>query len=95
MKMSSAKWRPFCTGGNELILEVSSDFSKSLSMSCDIVSDLQTAIKSVRYLNTVRSRYNAVNFLPNPHKIQPIAPPLGRGMVSILWVQTLTYTLCQ
>ena len=38
---------------------------------------------------TVRCRYNAVSFLPNTHKIHPIARPSGRGMGCILWVQTL------
>ena len=40
-------------------------------------------------------RYYAVSFLPNPLKIHPLAHPLGRGMGSILWVQTLKYTLHQ
>ena len=39
--------------------------------------------------------YNAVNFLTNPHKIHPIARPLGRGMGCILWVETVIYTLPQ
>ena len=39
--------------------------------------------------------YNAVNFLPNPHKIHPIAHPLGWDMGCILWVQTVIYTLPQ
>ena len=43
----------------------------------------------------MRYRYNAVNFPPNPPKIHPIAPSLGRDMESILWVQTVIYTLCQ
>ena len=44
---------------------------------------------------TVQCRYNAVNFLSNPHKIHPIAHPLGRGMGCILWLQTVIYTLPQ
>ena len=41
--------------------------------------------------------YNTVNFLQNLHKKHPryIARPLGRGMVCILWVQTMIYTLPQ
>ena len=39
--------------------------------------------------NTVRCRYNAVNFLTNTHKRHPIARPLGRGMGCILWIQHL------
>ena len=46
-----------------------------------------------RWHSTVRCRYNAVNFLPNPHKIHPIARPLGRGMGCTLWVQIMIYTL--
>ena len=44
-------------------------------------------------INTVRSRYHAVNFLPNPLKIHPIAHPLGWGMGCILWAQIVIYTL--
>ena len=47
------------------------------------------------YIYTVRCRYNAVNFLSNPHKIHPIARPLGRGMVCDLWFDTLIYILLQ
>ena len=39
--------------------------------------------------NTVRCRYNAVNFLINIHKGHSIARPLGRGMGCILWIQHL------
>ena len=45
--------------------------------------------------STVRCRYNAVNFLPNPHEIHPIACPLGRGIVCNLWFDTLIYILLQ
>ena len=34
-------------------------------------------------LHTVQCRYSAVNFLQNPHKWQPIAHPLGWGI--IIW----------
>ena len=37
-------------------------------------------------------RYNAVNFLPNPDKIHPIARPLGRGMMCNLWFDTDLYS---
>ena len=37
-------------------------------------------------------RYNAVNFLPNSHKIHHLARPLGRGMGFIVWVPTVIYT---
>ena len=40
------------------------------------------------YINTVRCRYNAVNFLKKySHKRHPIARPLGRGTGCILWIQ--------
>ena len=35
---------------------------------------------------TIRCRYNAVNFHPNPHKRRLIARPWGRGMGCLLWV---------
>ena len=41
---------------------------------------------------TVQCVYNAVNFLPNHHKVHPIARPLGRDMGCILWVKTVIYT---
>ena len=43
----------------------------------------------------VRCCYNEVNFLPNPHKIYPIAHPLGRDMRRNLWFDTLIYILLQ
>ena len=45
--------------------------------------------------NTVRCRYNAVNFLTNIHKRHPIARPLGRGMGCLLWIQRLIHILLQ
>ena len=54
-------------------------------------------LKSVLTMDTytVQCHYNVVNFLPNPHKIHPIARPLGWGMGCILWVQTVIYALPQ
>ena len=45
--------------------------------------------------NTVRCRYNAVNFLKNINKRHPIARPLGRGMGCLLWIQDLIDILPQ
>ena len=45
--------------------------------------------------HTVRCRYNAVNFLTKNHKRHPIARPLGRGMVCLLWIQHLIDILHQ
>ena len=42
---------------------------------------------------TVRCRYNAVNFLPNPHKIHIIARWLGRDMGCNLWFDTQIYIM--
>ena len=39
--------------------------------------------------------YNVVNFLPNSHKIHPLAHPLGWALGCILWVKTLIHTLLQ
>ena len=36
----------------------------------------------------IRCLYNAVNFLPNPHKIHPTARPSGRAMGCNLWFAT-------
>ena len=41
--------------------------------------------------DTVRCRYNAVNFHPNPHKKYPN----GRAMECLLWVQTYIHILPQ
>ena len=46
-----------------------------------------------QWLNTVRCRYNAVNFLPNPHKIHLITRPLGRDMGCNLWFDTGLYSV--
>ena len=44
---------------------------------------------SVAKYNTVRYRYNVVNFLKNICERHPIAHPLGWGMGCILWIQHL------
>ena len=49
--------------------------------------------KTLWQLHTVWCRYYAVNFLPNPLKIHPIARSLGRGMGCILWVKTVIYIM--
>ena len=43
----------------------------------------------------MRCRYNAVNFLPNPHNRHPIACLWGRDMGCPLWMITLIYVLLQ
>ena len=45
--------------------------------------------------NTVRCRYNAVNFITNIHKRHPMARPLGRGMGCPLWIQHLIDIMSQ
>ena len=45
-------------------------------------------------LYTMQCHYNAVKFLPNPYKINPIPRPLG-AIGCNLWVQTMIYTLPQ
>ena len=47
---------------------------------------------SVSVHDTVRCRYNTVNFLPNPHKTDTIACLLGRGMGCNLWFDTDLYS---
>ena len=44
---------------------------------------------------TVWCRYNAVSSLKNPHKRDPIARPLRRGMGCLLWIEPLIYILSQ
>ena len=46
-------------------------------------------------INTVRCRYNAVNFITNIHKRHPMARPLGRGMGCLLWIQHLIDIISQ
>ena len=41
--------------------------------------------------DTVQCHYNTINFLPNPHKIHPIARPLGRDVERLLWFQPQVY----
>ena len=43
----------------------------------------------------MRCRYNAVNFLTDIHKRDPIARPLGRGMGCLLWIKHLIDILPQ
>ena len=43
--------------------------------------------------NTVRRRYNAVNFPQTPDNWHPIARPWGRGMGCVLWVWNLIYVM--
>ena len=42
---------------------------------------------------TVQCSYNSVNFIQNSYKRHIIARPLGRGMVCLLWIQSLIYIL--
>ena len=49
--------------------------------------------KQVINITTVWCCKNAVNFLPNPHKIHPIARRLGRDMGCDLTFDTLIYAL--
>ena len=45
--------------------------------------------------NTVRCRYNVVDFLQNHHKGHPVSRPHGRAMGCLLWVQTYIHILPQ
>ena len=45
--------------------------------------------------NSVRCRYNEVNFRPNSHKMHTIARPLGWVMGYNLWFDTLIYIVLQ
>ena len=62
---------------------------------CFMLPDQHSVIKSLwkhydkkwmrLYMYTVQCRYNAVNFLENPHNRHPISRPWGRGMGCLLW----------
>ena len=54
---------------------------------------LSTNQVSLTILITVRCRYNAVKFLPNPYKRHSIAHPWGRDMQCLLWVSSLINVL--
>ena len=47
-----------------------------LQLSTEVVIDTKSSQRS--FISTVRSRYNAVDFLQNPHKSHTIARPWGR-----------------
>ena len=59
---------------------------------CNMVSHLEADKNKT---STVRCRYNAVNFLPNPPNLHLIARSLGWDMGCNLWFDTLFYILLQ
>ena len=81
LKMASAKWRPFCLGLNVLMV------GSLLEIRLPIPAIIQVLIHCGLVMPyTVRCRYNAVNFLQNPHNRHPIAHPSGRDMGCLLWI---------
>ena len=64
--------------------------SNSSTQVCDGNSEIGQVCEKRFYVITlpwtVQCRYNAVNFLPNPHNRHPIAHPWERGMGWLLWV---------
>ena len=82
LKMSSAKWRPFCLGLNVLRCCPS-----------PILWGWQynESITNHVFIYTVETLYNTINFCWSTHKRHPIARPKGRGMGCLLWVQRATY----
>ena len=90
LKMSSAKWRPFCLGLNVLSGKLYTRFSMLYNM-----DRIMCYSKNLWDPIPVWYYYNAVSFLENPHKRHPIAHPLGRGMGCLLWVHTLIYVMAR
>ena len=60
---------------------------RGLTMVCLLLG----ALKPPRYIDTVETLYNTVNFCWSTHKRHSIARPEGRGMGCLLWVQRATY----
>ena len=54
-----------------------------------------TIVSTLLSFNAVRCHYNTVNFLPNAHKIHPIASPLAWDIGCILCAKIMIYTLPQ
>ena len=90
--MSAPSFLALTPAQQSIIIPQTNPFS-DMSITMPQSRVLQARAKNPLY--TVRCRYNAVNFLPNPHEIHPIARPLGRGMVCNLWFDTLIYILLQ
>ena len=71
----------------------------SLWCHCDVDMERHLQVNatttSSHRASTVRCCYNMVNLLPYPHKIHPIAHPLGWAMGCILWIQSMIYTVPQ
>ena len=102
LKVSSAKWRPFCLGLNVLIaaknyLNVITVFSGGLAVLTNwgwVQWRYCSVALSHGYISngdTVETLYNTVNFCWSTHKRHSIARPKGRGMGCLLWVQRATY----
>ena len=66
--------------GHYVHLDCHSSYMKSLSVSHSYFINIRVA-----NMDTVRCRYNAINFVQNPHNRHPIARPWGRGMGRLLW----------
>ena len=58
-------------------------------------SNYRSIILKLVIQNTVRCRYNAVNFITSINKIHPMARPLERGMGCLLWIQHLIDIISQ
>ena len=79
-KCCHRKCHPFCSQKKRCIA-IASLKPRNITMIFKRILD--------KWESTGRCRYNAVGFLTNIHKIQPIARVLGRGMGCLLWFQHL------
>ena len=90
-------WRFMASLGNNDVIAESAlsriyKANEQLHCDCPVIIAINNEDPFKRYIhNTVRCRYNALNFLQNSDKIHPIARPLGRGVGFILWFQTAIY----
>ena len=84
LKVSSAKWWPFCLGLSELMQLSCGAMNKKCS------PEISENFQGIHHY-TVETLYNTVNFCWSTHKRHSIARPKGRGMGCLLWVQRATY----
>ena len=69
------------------------EWSNTWAMVWDASLSKRFKSRACKQLNTVRCRYNAVDFLPISHNGHAMARPGGPGMGCQLWVWSLIYVL--
>ena len=83
----------------EVSPEINATFSLIVQQRNTLLNDLSSVLMRQCFWYgeyvTVWCRFNAVNFLKNPHNRHPISRPLGRDMGCLLWEQTLIYVMLE